>query len=124
MKANFKSITLIVLLFGLKPTVQAQERDTTGSKIVEKCLIEVQASIKDRSSMHTLNLPYIVSFLTRLTGIASESNGNYDGQDSPTEKDYRNWRKWYFLNKEFLGWDNEKKEVILKKSVLAPLDMR
>jgi hypothetical protein len=58
-----------------------------------------------------------ISFLTKLTGIQSKSDGNYIGQTSPELEDYKNWTIWYSLTKEFIYWDEESKLIILMKKI-------
>ena len=50
-----------------------------------------------------------------LTGIESESDGDYIGKHDPTDKDVERWLDWFYEHKDNLCWYKEKNVLFLKQ---------
>jgi len=59
-----------------------------------------------------------VGFFEHLTEIKSNIEYCYFRpiylSDDAIEKDYLNWSKWYFQNREFLEWNQESQSIMYK----------
>jgi hypothetical protein len=49
-----------------------------------------------------------------ITGIQSESDGDYIGRYKPTLNDYKRWSDWLEKNRDRLYWDDKNQTVIVK----------
>ncbi|MES2850482.1 MAG: hypothetical protein V4685_15590 [Bacteroidota bacterium] len=94
--------------------------DNNGHKIIQKSLNVIEEYLKNPNSSTSTDRGSVVHFFTELTGIVSQSDGNYFGQTSPTKEDFINWSRWFLLNKESIFWDEEKKKIVLTKYVIPP----
>jgi hypothetical protein len=61
-----------------------------------------------------------IHFLTALTGIGSESDGNIAGQCCPTKNDYDKWSKWYANNIKYLFADENKRLIFYTRQAKHP----
>jgi hypothetical protein len=100
----------------------AQEKDSIAVGIIKRSLKIIADDIADTVLPRPVvpNMPALISFLTDLTGVPSESDGNWDGQHSPTENDLRNWSIWLRLNEGNIYWDVESKTILVKKKMQIP----
>ena len=111
-----KTMFCVLFIFLGFNDVRAQKIDSVVIKVVEANLNVINEYLnKKETSLQKISDAII--FFTELTGIASESDGNYYGQFHPTKNDLKAWASWYHLNKENLFWDKELKSVILYKKV-------
>jgi hypothetical protein len=118
---NMKILSFLFIFFVLTSQVNAQVKDSLACSIVEKSLKLIKDYLKEQNSRDVTSRALVVDFLTRLTGISSQSDGDYSGQHSPTNQDYINWMKWYILNENFIQWNASAKKITLKKELILPL---
>ena len=97
-----------------------QKVDSTCFKIISSRLEVIKNYLENPNSDTLLKRVGIISFLSELTGIPSESDGSYIGQTMPTKKDYQLWFNWLLLNQTNLTYDKQHKTIILNKSVQVP----
>jgi hypothetical protein len=115
-----KLIVFLFIFFSFITQVDAQTKDSIAYSLIEKSLKVVKDYLRETNSSDVTSRALVVDFLTRLTGIPSQSDGDYIGQYSPTSQDYESWLKWYRLNKEFIYWNANTKRVIVKKEISPP----
>lgn len=74
----------ILLLTGLlclnSEKINAQRYDTVAVRIVQNGLKIIEMYQSDKNSSQPSERAMIISFLTNLTGIQSQSDGSWDGQ--------------------------------------------
>lgn len=119
MKNYIIILFFFVLIIGKSNIVNSQTIDTTAIRIVESSLMSVEKYLRNSKEDSSRLMGRAIWFLTEVTGIPSRSDGNFLGQFSPTWLDYYNWKNWIVLNKKFLFWDNEKKIIVIHKTVNA-----
>ncbi len=110
--------TIIVLLTNFLAFGQVEN---PAQKTIQKYLDILQAYHSNPNSSKSSDRANIVHFLTQLTGIPSKSDGDYSGQSNPAKEDLINWSFWYNVNRQNIFWDDEKKEIILKKNAVPPI---
>jgi len=111
-----KSIKLFILLLICSISF-GQTFDSTGISIVKENLNIIKSYLKNQNSDTTLKRLFAIEFLTKLTGIASESDGNYLGQLSPTKNDLILWERWLRLNEENIYFDKGSGNIVIHKEV-------
>ncbi len=120
-KENFRIMVKLffvcILCFAFHFNVKSQIIDSTAHKEIESGLSIIKSFLTDKNSSLGTNRNKLIKFFTNLTGIVSESDADYFGQSTPTNNDYINWSKWYILNKDFISWDNKKKQIVINKRV-------
>ena len=57
----------------------------------------------------------IILNFTLLTGIESESDGNYIGQYNPTTRDIERWEKWFCIHRKNICWYQKYNVLYLKE---------
>jgi len=114
-----KIVKIAVFLFFIAKTnsAYAQTVDSTAIKIVESSLKTIGDYLKDKNSDSAGLRNRAIWFLSTLTGIPSQSGGNYFGQFSPTQQDYNNWKNWLVLYKNYLKWDKTRNVIIVNNEV-------
>lgn len=115
MKKNQTGVLLILLFMSIQS--YSQTIDSAAVKIVEANLKIVNDYLKDFNSDPTHKRAGAISFLTRLTGVPSKSDGSFIGQLSPTQEDYIQWKKWLSFYKQHIKWDREKNVIIVNKEI-------
>ncbi len=115
-----KNIKVLLLFLSIHSVVSSQVVDSVGYKIVAEQLTIIKNYLADPNSDTTLKRSVVINFLTDLTGIASESDGNFYGQLSPTKKDYLLWMTWLSSNKEYLYYDKNSGNVVIHRGVKPP----
>jgi hypothetical protein len=89
----FILLSILTIVFN---TANAKKIDSVTCLKLQESLDVIKHYLKNKNSGSSLRRASAIHFLTITTGISSESDGNYIGQLSPTEKDYDKWQKWYF----------------------------
>jgi hypothetical protein len=117
MKKNIKLSLFFLLAHSL---VSGQVKDSIGYSIISKQLLVIKNYLDDPNSDTTLKRVSVIRFLTFLTGIGSESDGNYIGQLSPTKRDYLLWEQWLIINRENIFWDEKSGAVIIHNERKPP----
>lgn len=102
-KIKILIICFLILICGLN--AKAQKLDSACQSKYEKYLGVIKFYLKFGKSDSTNNSSYAIRFLSRVSGIQSESDGNYGGQTDPTLNDYNKWKKWYIKNKNKINCD-------------------
>ena len=110
-----KSILTLVIIFLFFAIASAQKIDSFACKKIENHLEVIDKYLKNKNSDPSRRRVIAIEFLTILTGIPSESDGNYFGQSSPTQKDYNKWSEWYKRNRRYVYWDSKQQAVLLRK---------
>jgi hypothetical protein len=114
-----KIVKIAIFIFFIAKTnlVYSQTDDTTAIKIVESSLKTIGDYLKDNKSDSAGLRSRAIWFLTTLTGIPSQSDGNFFGQFSPTLQDYNNWKNWLMFYKNYLKWDKTRNVIIVSNEV-------
>jgi len=115
-----KAIIGFLFIFSLHSFTSAQVTDSSGYVIVKNQLAIIKNFLANPNSDTTLKRVSVIKFLTILTGITSESDGNYIGQLNPTQNDYTLWERWLILNQESIYWDKKTENIIIHKTVKPP----
>lgn len=84
--------------------------DSTAYNFFNDNLIEVYNWIY---GIEPSNIYQAISELEKITGIISDSSGDYLGKYNPSIIDYQAWKKWLEDNKFNLCWDYLKKKMTL-----------
>jgi hypothetical protein len=121
-----KKAVIITLVFIFSTvTSYSQTIDSMALKIVQAHLNLISDYLKkNKDKANTFDPSFngqgSVRFLTKLTGIPSESSGNFGGQFPPTENDYKRWVLWLSYYKESMKWDNKNKIIIINREMDVP----
>jgi hypothetical protein len=120
-----KVVIIILFLIFSTTTSYSQAVDSMALKIIQAHLNLISDYLKkNKEKANTFDMSFVgegsVRFLTKLTGIPSESSGNFGGQFSPTENDYKRWVLWLSYYKESMIWDNKNKVIIIHREMDAP----
>jgi hypothetical protein len=75
-------------------------------------VIKERLDKKKDQQLEDVNLAIL--FFEEITGIYSQSNGNYVGRYSPTQVDYDKWLNWLKKNHSRLYWDEKDQKVKVK----------
>lgn len=119
MNIIFYRIILISVIAQFSIKVNGQVKSAADSIIIKNLdVIEKYVSKPNSDSLPFMSI--YISFFTNLTGIPSESDGDYMGQHNPTKKDFESWYVWYIYNKKNLFWDNDAKVIVLNKRISPP----
>lgn len=97
-----------------------QKVDSACLKIVNLQLEIIKNYLGDPNADTSLKRVDAINFLTELTGIPSESDGNYIGQTMPTKRDYLMWSKWLILNETSITIDKKLNKIMVQKFVKLP----
>lgn len=115
---------VIVLYKPIAPLLEGffQNHDTTNRawRVINGQLKIIGDYVYWRSADNTVRTGGAVHFLNMLTGIQSESDGNFVGQLSPTIKDYINWNRWFIGNRNYLFADEKTKTIVLRREIILP----
>lgn len=111
-----KIFILFILLYGCSLDSHSQVNDSLAYKIIKTKLEIIQDCI-NKKKVELIAVSNCISFLSELTGIGSESNGNAIGQMNPTENDYEKWKYWLERNKCCVFVDKKAKKIIFKKEI-------
>lgn len=122
MKSRTTVAVILILLFSIPSSINSysQNIDSTALKIVKSHLKLISDFLKNGETDSRFYNAGSITFLTRLTGIASESDGNFFGQSHPTQSDYQKWSDWLELYQRFLSYDRKKGVIIVHREVDAP----
>jgi hypothetical protein len=122
MKTSMKSpliIVLFLLILDSNP-VYAQSKDTSFVFVIEKNFKILEDCIVKKTSYNG-SMGQAISFFVLLTGIGREGWADYRDR-VPAQKDIDRWKAWYYLNKNDLYWDKERREVVYRISVKPPVN--
>lgn len=100
--------------------ILGQKEDTIANNIIQRSLFIIESYLINNNSDSSLKRVAVISFLTDLTGIPSQSPGGYVGQLSPTQTDLLYWRLWYNENKTNISWDKKSGKIIVRKEITPP----
>ncbi|HMK20203.1 MAG TPA: hypothetical protein VK492_18515 [Chitinophagaceae bacterium] len=119
MNTIFYRTILVSIIVQFSIETNGQTKSDADSIIIKNLnVIEKYISSPNSSSLPDMNI--YISFFTNLTGIPSESDGDYIGQHNPTKKDFESWYVWYVYNKKNLSWDNDAKVIVLNIRISPP----
>jgi len=110
----------VVLFIWFNSSSFAQKIDSSCLRIVTTQLNIIKKYLENPNSDSLLKRVGVIKFLTKLTGIPSESDGNYIGQTTPTQRDYNMWSNWLLLNESNLKYDKKSNTIILNKVIQPP----
>jgi hypothetical protein len=113
-----KTLFALLFIFSCLGRVYAQKTDTAAVRIVQAHL-KIVADYLDQKEKSLQKISDAIILLTDLTGIRSESDGNYYAQFHPTRNDLKAWTSWLDFNKDYLFWDKEIGSLVLYKKVKA-----
>jgi hypothetical protein len=94
-----KNFILLIAIILTTNRVAAQKTDSICSLKFVQSLNVIKQYLNNNNSDTALKRVSAIHFLTMISGIPSESDGNYIGQLDPTYKDYSNWQNWYLKNR-------------------------
>lgn len=115
-----KHLFPVVLFIWFDSSSFAQNIDSSCLSIVNKQLTIIRNCLENPNSDTLLKRVGVIQFFTNLTGIPSESDGNYIGQTTPTQRDYFMWSNWLLLNESSLKYDKKSNTIILNKVIQPP----
>lgn len=114
-------IYLISSSFYLMPSPRTSEQNYAHALMEEKFIFFHRVIYIENEPKEDIN--YIlkrsqneIPFMESLTGIAStHSFSHHLGKKFINEKDFVAWTVWYFKNKPFIQWDEDRQKIIFKK---------
>src|SRR5688572_22849686 len=109
-------LVVLFILFALTFSCSIFSQGTIDSPAVvifEKCLLVIKKHVDGKES-NSDKISKTINFLTDLTGIGSESDGNFAGQFNPTNDDYIRWSQWLALNREFIHLDKKSGNLVIR----------
>ena len=115
-----KYLVPVVLFIWFNSSSFAQKIDSSCLRIVTTQLNIIKKYLENPNSDSLLKRVGVIQFFTNLTGIPSESDGNYIGQTTPTQRDYFMWNNWLLLNESSLKYDKKSNTIILNKVIQPP----
>lgn len=116
--------TILVLLSvsSIHISAQTTDIDSVAFKIVKTHLDKISIYLKENpesSNKLSSNFYYekSVKFLANLTGILSESSGNFGGRFPPTSNDLKRWKSWLYVYETFIKWDAQSNAIKIDRIV-------
>ena len=106
-----KRIILVLIFFGMLITGCANQK---ACDIYNLNLKTIKDRVDKKPGQNVVPANDSILFFERITGIVSESDGNFEGRYNPTLNDYIRWVDWFKMNHKRLYWDKKEKQVRVK----------
>jgi hypothetical protein len=107
-------VKIIIFFIFLGITFNCTIRKNNCQNEIAKKLFENKIKLLEDSS--TFKLDSLVYEFEEFTNIKSTSDGNYFGRFKVEERDLKEWKNWYELNKNKLCYDIKEDKIYLKYS--------
>jgi len=92
----------------------ADAQDKKACKIFNNHLAVINDRVNKKPWQNLGEVNVAINSLEAITGITSQSDGNYFGRYYPTLEDYEKWSAWFKENSLRLYWDKKEKKVKVK----------
>jgi hypothetical protein len=114
-----KALSLVVSALLIFNIANSQSIDTAAYARVDNALKILKTKINSKSIDIKVN-SNLITFFSHLTGIPSDSDGNYMGQYHPSERDYILWKNWLVSNRYNIKYNKDSNMIYLKVKVVLP----